>query len=140
MKLADLENIIRNHSLKSTPSRVDILKVLAEKNKVLMLPDINKYLKNKAIDRITLYRTLNIFQEQGIIHKVPDANGGIGYALCKHERINHSHQDDHVHFKCNNCQTLVCLEKIEIPRIKLPRKYKSEKLNFLVEGICDKCS
>ena len=140
MKLSELENLIREHGLKSTPSRINVLKVLAEKKNVLMLPDINKFLKNKEIDRITLYRTLNIFEAHGIIHKVPDASGAIGYALCHHDGQEHEHQDDHIHFKCTNCQKLVCLEQVEIPKIKLPKKFIPEKLIFLIEGICNNCN
>lgn len=140
MKQTDLEDLIRDHGLKSTPSRMSILKVFIEKNKVLMLPEINKYLKNKEIDRITLYRTLNIFESQGLIHKVPDSNGAIGYAFCKHGNQSHTNEDDHIHFRCNNCETLICMDKVEIPKIKLPKKFKSEKLYFLVEGICNNCN
>jgi Fur family ferric uptake transcriptional regulator len=138
LKKSNIEEMLKNHHLKPTDQRVSILKVFMERDKVLAFSELNKYLGG-SFDRITLYRTLQAFEEKGLIHKIPDKDGKSGYALCKHDSIDHSHNDNHVHFKCTNCGLIVCLDDIEIPEIKLPRKFKVEKYNFLVEGICKDC-
>lgn len=132
------EEILRHHELKATPQRIAVLKVFASKKKVLSLAEIAKTLGE--FDRITLYRTLNSFEENGLIHKIPDHSGNANYALCKHDSVHHTHDDNHVHFKCTSCNLTVCLEDIEIPTIRVPRKYKPEKFNFLIEGICEDCN
>ena len=114
IKKGNLENILRSHDLKSTPQREALLKAFMESDKAMNLTDINKY--SKEFDRMTLYRNLNAFEEKGLIHKIPDKEIP-SYALCKHDSIKHSHQDEHVHFKCINCELTLCLDNIEIPEI-----------------------
>jgi Fur family ferric uptake transcriptional regulator len=138
LKRENIEKVLREHGLKATPQRIDVLKVFMERSKVMNWEILNKYL-GKDFDRVTLYRTLQSFEERGLIHKIPDKDMP-GYALCQHDTVNHSHEDNHVHFKCTNCALIVCLEDIEIPVVKVPRKFKPEKYNFLIEGICEDCS
>lgn len=133
------EQILRQHELKATPQRISVLSAFLKKDKVLSLNDLNKSL-GAEFDRITLYRTLNSFADHGLIHKIPDNTGGINYALCKHDSIHHTHDDNHVHFQCTSCNLTVCLEDIVIPAIRVPKNYKPEKYNFLIEGICEKCN
>ena len=136
----NIETLLKDHDLKVTNTRVRVLEVLASEKLVVNYSDISKVLINENIDRNTLYRTLQTFEEKGLVHKVLSPDGGIGYALCKHDTQVHNHEDNHVHFKCNSCNSILCLDKIEIPSIKLPRKYKSEKYNFLIEGTCSNCN
>jgi Fur family transcriptional regulator, ferric uptake regulator len=133
------ESLLKEHHLKTTPQRLSVLTIFLEKNKVLSLADLNKHLGN-SFDRITLYRTLNAFEEKGIIHKIADQGGNLNYALCRHESVAHMHNENHVHFKCTNCDLTLCLEDVEIPDIKLPKKFKPLKYNFLIEGICEDCN
>lgn len=138
MKRENIENVLRDHGLKATPQRIIVLGVFMEKAKVMTLEMLNKSL-SKEFDRITLYRTLLSFEEKGLIHKIPDREMP-SYALCKHDTVAHSHEDNHIHFKCTNCDLTVCMEEIEIPQIKLPKKFTAVKYNFLIEGFCKDCS
>ncbi len=133
------EDLLKDHELKVTSQRVTVLKAFITKNKVLSLAELHKML-GKEFDRITLYRTLNSFEDHGLIHKIPDTTGNSMYALCKHDSVHHTHEDNHVHFKCSSCNTTLCLEEVAIPTIKIPKKYKPEKFSFLVEGYCEKCN
>ncbi len=132
------EEILRQHELKATAQRIAVLSTFLKKDKVLTLAEISKLL-GADFDRITLYRTLNAFEENGLIHKIPDKSGNASYALCKHESVAHTHNDNHVHFKCTRCELTVCLEEIAIPEIHVPKPYHAVRFNFLVEGLCEKC-
>ncbi|MFN3405005.1 MAG: Fur family transcriptional regulator [Cytophagaceae bacterium] len=135
----DIKEMLREHNLKVTDQREQVLKVFLAKNKVLQLSEINKSI-SKDFDRITLYRTLNTFEQHGLIHKIPDKSGNATYALCRHDSVNHNHDDNHVHFKCTSCNVTLCLEDVEIPPIRIPKKFTAEKFNFLIEGRCEKCA
>lgn len=139
IKKNKLEDILREHRLKVTPQRVSVLKIFLSSESALSLQDLLKNL-GKAFDRITLYRTLNSFEAHGLIHRIPDTSGNATYALCNHDTVEHSHNDHHVHFKCENCLSTFCLEDVEIPAIRLNKKFKAIKYNFLIEGICDACN
>jgi Fur family transcriptional regulator, ferric uptake regulator len=132
-------NILQEHGLKATLSRVQIYTVLNKKKKALSYSDLQKQL-GKTFDRVTLYRTLQSFEDKGLIHTIADKSGEVSYALCNHEEADHLHKDNHIHFKCNNCHQTICLENNMIPEVKLPKKLKPLKYSFLIEGLCENCN
>jgi F-type H+-transporting ATPase subunit a len=46
----------------------------------------------------------------------------------------------HVHFNCTHCHKTYCLESVSIPPVQLPEKFLLENINFVMKGLCDKCS
>jgi Fur family ferric uptake transcriptional regulator len=131
--------ILKEHKLRNTETRVEVLKVFLKKNHALSHADIEKKIGN-VHDRVTIYRTLTSFLENGLIHKVLDNEGGIKYALCNHEHEQHIHSENHIHFKCRRCLQTQCLDHFPIPQFSLPESYSIEAINLLVEGVCEKCS
>jgi Fur family ferric uptake transcriptional regulator len=69
---------------------------------------------------------------------VLDDEGGLKYALCNEACTISTHRHEHVHFKCTKCGQTSCLN-IEIPTVKLPKGYKANELNLLIQGICESC-
>lgn len=130
--------LLRDFRLRSTPSRQEILHLFLKKDYALSHGDIEKEINN-ALDRVTVYRTLKTFLDRGLIHKVLDDEGALKYALCNEACNAAGHHHDHVHFKCTRCGQTNCLD-IEIPSVKLPKGYKPEELNLLIQGICENCS
>lgn len=90
-----------------------------------------------AIDRATIYRVLNSFSEDGIVHQIVGDDGKQYFALCVQcERKGHQH--NHFHFRCLACGTVECLEH-EID-VSLPAGYVAERFNGFISGYCNKCS
>ncbi|WMJ75019.1 transcriptional repressor [Cytophagaceae bacterium ABcell3] len=133
------KKILKNNKIKVTSTRVMVLDEFLKASKVLTLQEISGKLPEN-FDRVTLYRTLNTFESGGIIHKIPDHSGQVNYALCNHDCNHEHHNDDHVHFKCTNCNTTLCLDQVKAPEIKLNENFKISRYNYLVEGICEKCN
>ncbi|MDX2188627.1 MAG: transcriptional repressor [Bacteroidota bacterium] len=131
--------LLHQHHLKSTPTRLDILGLFEKNPKSLTYVEISTLLGN-GYDKVTIYRTLTTFEEAGIVHKIFNTNGSQSYALCHNDCKEHHHADNHVHFECEVCHNLVCLNDINVPIINLPKGFKANKINFLIEGICDKCN
>lgn len=134
-----LENILKHHDLRITQVRLEVLKFFQANRNALTHSDLEHYFAKK-FDRVTIYRTLTSFLDNGLLHKIPDDSGIAKYALCQHEGIEHTHDDHHVHFKCTKCEKIECLHSLEIPKLHLPRKYKMEHANLLIEGICAVCN
>lgn len=130
--------ILKNHGIKATSTREEVLQVFLNCEKVLNLQEISGSL-DAGFDRVTLYRILNSFENNGIIHKVPDNSGQAQFALCHHDCSSDHHNDDHVHFKCTSCNITQCLEDVHVPKIYLKNNFIVSKANFLLEGTCDKC-
>ena len=130
-------NILKQHKMRMTKSRKAILGVFIVQKKAIGQPDLEKQLAN--FDRVTIYRTLNAFLENGILHQVLDDMGATKYALCSEHCSEHEHQDEHIHFKCISCERLECISDIQIRVIKLPKGYTFQDANLLVRGICETC-
>lgn len=134
----NIKTLLKNHSLRLTQGRADVVSVFLKNNIAISHADIESEVDGKY-DRVTIYRTLKSFLDRGMIHKILDDKGGIRYALCADECSDGAHQHNHIHFKCNNCEQTTCLEHVEIPTVKLPRGFTAAESNFLITGICDKC-
>lgn len=139
IKSDNISDVLVKHKLRRTPVRADVLTIFFDKPFALSHGDLENALKKKY-DRVTIYRTLHSFEEQGIVHKVPDEAGVLKYALCHQDCISGHHQDEHIHFLCSGCGHTFCLEKVSIPEIELPKGYQSTHLSFTVHGICPACS
>ena len=133
------EKILKQHHLRITPIRQEILRYFQQQKNALAHAQLETHFANK-FDRVTIYRTLTSFLENGLLHKIPDDTGVAKYALCHHAGTKHTHDDDHVHFKCNTCNNIECLHTAEIPAIKLPDGYRMKSANLLIEGTCSKCN
>ena len=131
-------DILRKKHLSVTDSRRKILSLFLTNSDALAHGDIEKKAGEK-FDRVTVYRTLQVFVEKGIVHTIPTAENSVLYALCKDCDEDH-HHDDHVHFVCKNCNTTICLDDIVSPEIKLPEGYRAESVQVVINGICKNCA
>lgn len=131
------KNILQKHGLKVTSSRLEVLNHFFSKTHALSHQDLESEIN--AIDRVTLYRTLNSFEEKGITHKILDQNGVAKFALCKSECSEHHHHDNHFHFHCNNCNKTFCLDESLKQEIKLPNNFLMQDVRLNVRGLCDSC-
>jgi len=106
-KLMKTDKILKQYQLRITSTRKQVLQLfLLKEGKALS----HQHLENQMddSDRVTLYRTLKTFQDNGLIHEVHDGSGMLKYALC-HEACNHiEHFDNHAHFYCNSCKETIC--------------------------------
>lgn len=130
--------ILREHNLRITECRSQVLKLFMERLNALSNADVEGILRD-TFDRVTIYRTLKTFLEKGIIHKVLDDTGILKYALCKDQCHKDSHNHQHVHFKCKHCGQTTCLEEVKIPHISLPKGFIQIDSNLLISGICGEC-
>ena len=139
MAVEQLEGILKNHRLRNTQNRSAILNVFVSHDTAMSHADIEEEV-GKDVDRVTIYRTLKSFLDHGIIHKVLDDEGGAKYAICNHECAPHAHHHNHVHFKCQSCGQMQCLEDLGIPEIALPEGYAAKEMDLLIQETCANCS
>jgi len=89
-------------------------------------------------DRVTLYRTIKIFKEKGIIHEIALANEEKQFAKCKDSCTTHGHNHQHLHFKCSKCETVSCLKLEVFPDLQVP-EYQIDQIEVQAVGICKNC-
>ncbi len=135
--MIETEKILKKHNLRLTDGRRSILDIFLNNPVALSHASIEEKLPN--FDRVTIYRTLYSFVENGILHKVLDDGMASKFALC-HTCHDHKHTHQHVHFKCEICLDTTCLEKTRIPSFVMPDGFLAHEIGLLVQGICPKCS
>jgi Fur family ferric uptake transcriptional regulator len=133
--------ILQRYKLRNTEIRREILALFLDTDYALSHQYIEKKLEAK-FDRVTLYRTLKAFEENGLVHRIANDKETIEYALCKDDCSvdNHKHSDKHAHFRCELCHKAYCLDSVGIPDFHIPKGFKAKDFQLLVSGICDKCS
>ncbi|MBS1628216.1 MAG: transcriptional repressor [Bacteroidetes bacterium] len=136
---SDTNDILKKNQLSVTGSRTAILELFQKSNGALAHADIEKK-SSEQFDRVTIYRTLQVFVEKGIIHTIPTTDNSVLYALCKDNCSQGHHNDNHAHFICDVCDLTYCLEHIAIPAINLPAGFKQTRTDVVMSGICKNCS
>lgn len=131
------EEILKKHSLRKTHLRAELIRLLQGSGHAVSQPELERTLGDIS-DRVTLYRALKSFEENGIVHRVFDNNGTARYALCD-ECHSHRHEDRHVHFNCEKCEHVFCLEGVDVPSFSLPPGYEVHDVQLVVKGICNQC-
>ena len=121
---------------RTTTTKNAILDLLASTGKAMSRDSIEKKIQVN-IDRATIYRALNSFCEDGLVHKIVAEDGKQYFAVCIHcDEKNHT--DNHFHFRCTKCKTIECLP--ESVNFSTPLGYQVENVNCVLTGICKDCS
>ena len=133
-----LRRVLMSHNLRITDCRKNVLQFFMDREAALSQGDLETQFKQ--YDRVTLYRTLNSFLDAGILHKIPNSQGAATYGLCHETCSPEHHNHNHVHFKCNNCGQIKCLDDKSVPEVTVPDGYLIETVNMIVDGVCAKCA
>jgi Fur family ferric uptake transcriptional regulator len=121
---------------RNTISKEAVLSVLTNTRKAMSQDAIVKQMDVDA-DRATIYRILNRFCEDEIVHKIVADDGKQYFAVCVKCDKN-TLPDNHFHFRCTQCETIECLPALV--EFKVPEKYKIQRMNCVLIGVCKDCS
>ncbi|WP_118951688.1 Fur family transcriptional regulator [Taibaiella helva] len=132
-----VEEILQQHSLKNTKLRKAVLSVLMRSDKGLSHQDLSRSLE-VDFDRVTLFRTLHVFEESGILHKIMDPHGIAKYAYTA-KPVTGKHC--HAHFICLECGQVFCLdEEFPLEEVKVPKGFSKKTIDVQIKGYCNKCA
>lgn len=121
---------------RNTPTKEAVLNLLSNSKKALSQDAIEKQLDIK-INRATIYRVLNRFCEDEMVHRIVAEDGKQYFAICKKcekpEEVQY-----HFHFRCLSCDTIECLQ---VPvNYAVPKGYRVQGANCVLTGTCSDCS
>ncbi|MTI22863.1 transcriptional repressor [Fulvivirga sp. RKSG066] len=131
-------DLLRAHGLKKTPIRLEMLELFMDHDFALSASDIVAKM-TAGHDRVTIYRALSSFEENGILHRASEDGQGVKYALCGQHCPDESHSDEHAHFVCDECHHTYCLEDVKIPEVKVSNEFMVDRANYTLSGICKEC-
>jgi len=137
MDFEEIASILNSRDLKSTGIRKGVLQIINNSEKAVAQTEIEEQLGN--FDRVTLYRTLNILVEKGILHKAFTEQNETYFAMCSSKCSSQKHQHNHIHFKCSNCGVVSCQQPDVKTDISIAG-FDLQKIRIEAEGICQNCS
>lgn len=127
-------SFLKTHGLTGTTIRKQVLSHLWGDGVALTQKEIEEKLPPET-DRVTLYRTLKLFTEKGIAHKIVLDGETQKYKIAGRFR-----KSDHAHFYCTQCHKLLCMPQLNVDLSDLPSGFQFSSARLVVEGICDNCS
>ena len=124
---------------RKTTAKIAIKEIVEASDVALSHAEIRDKLDGLC-DRVTIYRVLDRLTDEGLVHKVVNVDGVVKYANCNSCEEGHEHHHhNHVHFNCERCHSVMCLDHVE-PRFELPEGYVTNEVNFTISGLCPDCA
>ncbi|MBC6995563.1 transcriptional repressor [Neolewinella lacunae] len=121
---------------RNTPTKAAVLSLLAGADSA-MSHDMLLEMLEDSVDRATIYRILNRFCADGVVHRVLADDGKQYFALCEDCAQQTEHSHNHFHFRCLTCSRVECLGT-EVS-VNLPSGYRAENFNGVISGVCSRC-
>ncbi len=123
-------------SRRNTKTQEAILSLLREEQYAMSHEVITKRLE-EPIDRVTIYRTLNRFVEDGLAHRIVADDGRQYFASCQKDCAHDLAAHNHLHFRCTSCDRVECLHGAI--GVELPAGYEADNYNIAISGSCKAC-
>jgi Fe2+ or Zn2+ uptake regulation protein len=126
---------LRSRGFRLTPQRLAILEIIRLAGDHISPTDIVSRLQEimPGANEATVYRTLDFFAEQGIIHRANLTGNQISYEI--------SH--DHHHLVCRRCGTELSLEhgllEEVYQRIGVQTGFQMDTHHIIFHGVCPAC-
>lgn len=130
-------NILKEHSLKATPQRLAVLKIL-DKHEHPTIEELYANIKTEypSVSLATVYKNVNALKSAGVVVEVNMPNGKMRYDIYTHP---------HIHIVCNNCGHIT-----DVPyslELEEYQKYVEKNIKNIVSSLdvvahvqeCEKC-
>ena len=131
------EELRKKRDIRPTAMRILILKTMIDSPEMVSILDLEN--KLETAEKSTIFRTISLFMMHNLAHCIDDGSGSLKYAVCNSE-CSCSIKELHAHFYCEKCKKTYCMKAIQVPLIPLPDKFTLNNINYVLKGICDKCS
>ena len=136
--MIDVHSMLKMCNLKRTPFRVNLLELFVQTKSSIQTHTIRETFEGR-FNKATIYRAIEAFEKNGLIHKVPDINNVLRYALCRENCVNGSHKHTHSHLICNSCRETYCIDQITTPNIPSAIGLKIDYVDLVLNGECFSC-
>lgn len=136
------EDILHDHGILLTDTRTKVIEYILEKQTACSMKELQKALamtarKEKPVNKTTFYRTIDLFEENGIVHRIDDGSGTAKYTISKHDS---TEEKWHLHFRCEVCNRTFCLpDRVPNELLSIRSNHHVKKVNMVLQGICEKC-
>jgi Fe2+ or Zn2+ uptake regulation protein len=133
----ELSARLRERDLRATSQRLVMHRLLRERNRHLTAEELLDEASSRlpGISLPTVYSTLELFEELGVVHRV---NGGGGTLLWD------TRGDDHHHLVCRRCGRVEDIEaRLDLDRARASARkagFEPDRAEVVVSGLCASCA
>ncbi len=149
--------ILRACGVRPTRRRILILQAITEANRPVSAAELMARHRRMGLtmDRATLYRTLNLFLEKGLVERFSSGDSSFRFgAGTRHEQAEaekssahhlgrDSFRHDHPHFFCTSCGRMSCLAgdavQVQLTAGNQALPGRALKIEVRIDGICQEC-
>jgi Fe2+ or Zn2+ uptake regulation protein len=137
MRTCDLVSLLRERGQRVTSQRLVLDAVLAELDRHVTAEEALRAAEQRlpGLSLPTVYATLELFEELGIVRRVPAVRGPVLYD---------PRTDDHHHLVCRACGAVVDLELAVDPAPAAAAAHAAgavaERTDVVVAGLCAACA
>lgn len=130
MKIKSLQilKLLKENGYKSTPNRKKIITYISNKKGIFCVNDLIASLAK--LDRVSIYRTVELLEQKDVIHPVAMLDGQQYYET--HEAEKHHH-----HAICTRCHKTQCID-CNFNDKPVPG-FKETHHVITITGLCNKC-
>lgn len=130
------KNLLRSYAISPTAHRIEVLEIIRSAKKPVDSAEVLSSLAKKAIliDRVTVFRILNLLVEKGVVNQLEFNEGKSRYELASQH---------HHHLICTDCGKVSCIEVCGLHELEQNIEHEnrftitSHRLEFF--GQCDTC-
>jgi Fur family ferric uptake transcriptional regulator len=129
---SDTVDLLHTMGLKNTPFRLELFQLLHRAKKPLTAAEILNSLKKNTVDKVTLYRNLEMLEEKGV--------------LCRHyfneQEAKYELRDEphhHHHMICNSCHVVQDVPDCHFPPTASVDGFDIQHHHVEFFGLCKKC-
>jgi Fur family ferric uptake transcriptional regulator/Fur family zinc uptake transcriptional regulator len=126
------EDLLRERGIRPTELRKEVLRILFGAGRPLSWKDTFTRFTEKRVNKVSLYRTLSLLEEKGLVHKILGTDGAWHY--CAHLVEGKKCPGNHPHFLCLACGRMFCLEDQPLPRCRFRKGASWRGSSFLPTG------
>lgn len=130
--------LLKEHGLRQTASRVAVLQALASADQPLSLGELTEQLQGEGGDQATIFRTLVRFRDLGMTRVVSQADRVDHYVLASGPN---TFEHQHPHFECEDCGGVSCLPSGARVTVSAPGTWSASVMGAAVHlrGECPDC-
>jgi len=132
------EGLLRERGIRPTELRKTVLLILFGAGRPLSWKDTFARFTETRVNKVSLYRTLTLLEEKGLVHKILGTDGAWQY--CAHPPEGNRCPGNHPHFLCLACGRMICLDAQALPTVQVPEGCTVEGKQLLAYGRCPSCS
>ena len=143
---SEIKAQLEKAGITATPVRLLIYREIIRMDSAFSLADLETELE--TVDKSTIFRSLNLFLEKGMLHEIDDGSGSRKYCRCTCAMDNaeaegsssHHQHDSHIHFSCPECHRTFCIKDIHIPHLPTPKGFEVHETSCVMKGLCPDCA